>query len=184
LQTACAQNKAWQDAGMKPCVVAVNVSPRQFRRDDLVETIKSVLEQTGLDPRWLEIEITENMVMHDGEQMVDMLRAIKRLGVQIAVDDFGTGYSSLSYLRRFPVDRLKVDRSFVQEMAKDADSAAIVRTIIALGHNLGLKVVAEGVESEEQIAFLADNGCDELQGYYFSKPISAWRFRKLLRPPH
>jgi len=149
-----------------------------------VETIKSVLEQTGLDPRWLEIEITENMVMHDGEQMVDMLRAIKRLGVQIAVDDFGTGYSSLSYLRRFPVDRLKVDRSFVQEMAKDADSAAIVRTIIALGHNLGLKVVAEGVESEEQIAFLADNGCDELQGYYFSKPISAWRFRKLLRPPH
>ena len=183
LQTACAQNKAWQDAGMKPCVVAVNVSPRQFRRDDLVQTITEVLEQTRLDPRWLEIEITENMVMHDGEQMVEMLRAIKRLGVQIAVDDFGTGYSSLSYLRRFPVDRLKVDRSFVQDMAKDADSAAIVRTIIALGHNLGLKVVAEGVESEDQIAFLADNACDELQGYYFSKPISAWRFRKLLQPP-
>jgi EAL domain-containing protein (putative c-di-GMP-specific phosphodiesterase class I) len=115
--------------------------------------------------------------------MVEMLRAIKRLGVQIAVDDFGTGYSSLSYLRRFPVDRLKVDRSFVQDMAKDGDSAAIVRTIIALGHNLGLKVVAEGVETEDQIAFLADNACDELQGYYFSKPISGWRFRKLLVPP-
>jgi diguanylate cyclase (GGDEF)-like protein/PAS domain S-box-containing protein len=183
LQTACAQNKAWQDAGMKPCVVAVNVSPRQFRRDDLVQTITEVLEQTQLEPRWLEIEITENMVMHDGEQMVEMLRAIKRLGVQIAVDDFGTGYSSLSYLQRFPVNRLKVDRSFVQDIARDADSAAIVRTIIALGHNLGLKVVAEGVETEDQIAFLADNACDELQGYYFSKPISAWRFRKLLQPP-
>ena len=167
---------------MKPCVVAVNVSPRQFRRDDLVQTITEVLEQTQLEPRWLEIEITENMVMHDGEQMVEMLRAIKRLGVQIAVDDFGTGYSSLSYLQRFPVNRLKVDRSFVQDMARDADSAAIVRTIIALGHNLGLKVVAEGVETEDQIAFLADNACDELQGYYFSKPISAWRFRKLLQP--
>jgi diguanylate cyclase (GGDEF)-like protein/PAS domain S-box-containing protein len=183
LQTACAQNKAWQDAGLKPAVVAVNVSPRQFRRDDLVQTITEVLEQTKLEPRWLEIEITENMVMHDGEHMVEMLRAIKRLGVQIAVDDFGTGYSSLSYLKRFPVDRLKVDRSFVQDMANDADSAAIVRTIIALGHNLGLKVVAEGVETEEQIAFLADNACDELQGYYFSKPVSGWRFRKLLGSP-
>jgi len=181
LQTACAQNKAWQDAGFKPCVVAVNVSPRQFRRDDLVQTITEVLEQTRLEPRWLEIELTENMVMHDGEHMVAMLDAIKRLGVQIAVDDFGTGYSSLSYLKRFSVDRLKVDRSFVKDIATDADSASIVRTIIALGHNLDLKVVAEGVENEEQIAFLAANGCDELQGYYFSKPISGWRFRKLLQ---
>jgi diguanylate cyclase (GGDEF)-like protein/PAS domain S-box-containing protein len=181
LQTACAQNKAWQDLGFKPCVVAVNVSPRQFRRDDLVETIKEVLEHTKLDPRWLEIEITENMVMHDGAHMVEMLHAIKRLGVQIAVDDFGTGFSSLSYLKRFPVDRLKVDRSFVKDIATDADSAAIVRTIVALGHNLGLKVVAEGVETEEQIAFLAANACDELQGFYFSKPVSGWRFRKLLK---
>ena len=181
LQTACAQNKAWQDAGFKPCVVAVNVSPRQFRRDDLVQTITEVLEQTKLEARWLEIELTENMVMQDGEHMVEMLHAIKRLGVQIAVDDFGTGYSSLSYLHRFPVDRLKVDRSFVKDIATDPDSAAIVRTIIALGHNLDLKVVAEGVETEEQIAFLGANACDELQGYYFSKPVSGWRFRKLLQ---
>jgi diguanylate cyclase (GGDEF)-like protein/PAS domain S-box-containing protein len=180
LHTACAQGKAWQDAGYAPCVVSVNVSPRQFRRDDLVETIAEVLADTGLAPRFLEIELTENMVMHDGEHMIEMLHAIKRLGVQIAVDDFGTGYSSLSYLKRFPVDRLKVDRSFVQDIATDADDAAIVRTIIALGHNLGLKVVAEGVETEEQIAFLSANACDELQGYYFSRPVSGWRLRKLL----
>ena len=180
LHTACAQAKAWQAAGFAPCVVSVNVSPRQFRRDDLVETIAEVLGATGLDPKYLEIELTENMVMHDGEQMIEMLHAIKRLGVQIAVDDFGTGYSSLSYLKRFPVDRLKVDRSFVQDIATDTDDAAIVRTIIALGHNLDLKVVAEGVENEEQIAFLSANACDELQGYYFSQPISGWRMRKLL----
>jgi diguanylate cyclase (GGDEF)-like protein/PAS domain S-box-containing protein len=180
LHTACAQSKAWQNAGFTPCVVSVNVSPRQFRRDDLVETIREVLAATELDPRYLEIELTENMVMHDAPHMIQMLHAIKRLGVQIAVDDFGTGYSSLSYLKRFPVDRLKVDRSFVEDIATDADDAAIVRTIIALGHNLGLKVVAEGVETEEQIAFLSANACDELQGYYFSKPISGWRMRKLL----
>jgi diguanylate cyclase (GGDEF)-like protein/PAS domain S-box-containing protein len=180
LHTACAQNKAWQDAGYAPGVVSVNVSPRQFRRDDLVETIAEVLAATRLAPRFLEIEITENMVMHDGEHMIEMLHAVKALGVRISVDDFGTGYSSLSYLKRFPVDRLKVDRSFVQDIATDADDAAIVRTIIALGHNLGLKVVAEGVETEEQIAFLSANACDELQGYYFSRPVSGWRLRKLL----
>jgi diguanylate cyclase (GGDEF)-like protein/PAS domain S-box-containing protein len=180
LQTACAQNKAWQDAGLTPCVVSVNVSPRQFRRDDLVQTIAEVLAATGLEGRYLELEVTENMVMQDAEKMIEMLHAIKQLGVQIAVDDFGTGYSSLSYLKRFPVDRLKVDRSFVQDIATDTDDAAIVRTIIALGHNLGLKVVAEGVETEEQISFLSVNACDELQGFYFSKPVSAWRFRKLL----
>ena len=139
-----------------------------------------MLAATGLEPQYLEIEITENMVMHDGEQMIEMLHAIKRLGVQVAVDDFGTGYSSLSYLKRFPVDRLKVDRSFVQDIATDDDDAAIVRTIIALGHNLGLRVVAEGVETEQQIAFLSANACDELQGYYFSQPVSGWRMRKLL----
>ena len=117
--------------------------------------------------------------MHAGERIVEMLQRIKKLGVHISVDDFGTGYSSLSYLKRFPVDRLKIDRSFVQDIA-DADDAVIVRAIIALGHNLGLKVVAEGVETEEQIEFLRDNGCDELQGYYFSKPVSAWHMGKLL----
>ena len=117
--------------------------------------------------------------MHAGERMVEMLHTIKKLGVHIAVDDFGTGYSSLSYLKRFPVDRLKIDRSFVQHIA-DADDAVIVRAIIALGHNLGLKVLAEGVETEEQLAFLRANGCDELQGYLISQPVSAWQMTKLL----
>ncbi len=178
LETACAQNKRWHDAGL-PCVVSVNISPQQFRGDGLVPLIAGVLSDTGMDARCLEIEITESTVMHAGERMVEMLHAIKKLGVRIAVDDFGTGYSSLSYLKRFPVDRLKVDRSFVQHIA-DADDAVIVRAIIALGHNLGLKVVAEGVETEEQIEFLRVNGCDELQGYFFSKPVSAWQMTKLL----
>jgi EAL domain-containing protein (putative c-di-GMP-specific phosphodiesterase class I) len=180
LRTACAQNKRWQEAGLPPCVVSVNVSPRQFHRDDFIDTLKDVLRDTGLDPAYLELELTENMVMHDGEQMIETLRDIKRLGVHIAVDDFGTGYSSLSYLKRFPVDRLKIDRSFVRDIATDTDDAAIVRTIIALGHNLGLKVLAEGVETEAQLAFLKSNDCDEMQGYHFSKPVSAWRMRKLL----
>ena len=180
LRTACAQNKRWQEAGLPPCVVSVNVSPRQFHRDDFIDTLKDVLRDTELDPDYLELELTENMVMHDGEHMVETLRAIKRLGVHIAVDDFGTGYSSLSYLKRFPVDRLKIDGSFVRDIAADTDDAAIVRTIIALGHNLGLKVLAEGVETEAQLAFLKANDCDEMQGYHFSKPVSAWRMRKLL----
>lgn len=182
LQTACAQNKAWQDAGFSPLVISVNVSPRQFRQENFAHTIAEVLAATGLDARYLEIEITENMVMHDGERMVQALHAIKHLGVQIAVDDFGTGYSSLSYLKRFPVDRLKIDRSFVGDIdiGTDTDDALIVRTIIALGHNLGLKVIAEGVEREAQIRFLEDNRCDELQGYYFSEPVAAEDFRGVL----
>jgi diguanylate cyclase (GGDEF)-like protein/PAS domain S-box-containing protein len=180
LETACSQNQRWLEAGFEPGVVSVNISPQQFRGDGLVPMVASVLRDTGLDASLLEIEITESTVMHEGERMVEMLHAIKDLGVHIAVDDFGTGYSSLSYLKRFPVDRLKIDRSFVQDIATDLDDAVIVRTIIALGHNLGLKVLAEGVESAEQIEFLRANGCDELQGYYFSRPLAAWRLQKLL----
>jgi diguanylate cyclase (GGDEF)-like protein/PAS domain S-box-containing protein len=173
LKQACAQNKAWQDTGLEPIVVSVNVSARQFRQDNLVRTIAEVLEETGLDARYLEIELTESMVMHDAAQFVAMLGEIKRLGVQISVDDFGTGYSSLSYLKRFPVDRLKVDRSFVEHLGTDADDATIVRAIITLGHNLNLKVVAEGVEHEEQVNFLRMNQCDEAQGFIFCRPIEA-----------
>ena len=178
LEAACAQNKRWLDAGLT-CAVSVNISPQQFRGDSLVPLIARVLDETRLDPGSLEIEITESTVMHAGERMVEMLHAIKKLGVHIAVDDFGTGYSSLSYLKRFPVDRLKIDRSFVQHIA-DADDAVIVRAIIALGHNLGLRVLAEGVETEEQLAFLRANDCDELQGYYVSQPVSAWQMTRLL----
>lgn len=173
LRAACAQNKAWQDAGLEPIVVSVNVSARQFRQDNLVRTVAEVLEETGLAPRYLELELTESMVMHDAAQLVAMLGELKRLGVQIAVDDFGTGYSSLSYLKRFPVDRLKVDRSFVEHLATDAEDATIVRAIIALGHNLGLKVVAEGVELPEQVDFLRLNLCDEAQGFIYCRPIES-----------
>jgi diguanylate cyclase (GGDEF)-like protein/PAS domain S-box-containing protein len=173
LKAACAQNKAWQDAGLEPIVVSVNVSARQFRQDNLVRTVSEVLEETGLAPRYLELELTESMVMHDAAQLVAMLGELKRLGVQISVDDFGTGYSSLSYLKRFPVDRLKVDRSFVEHLATDTDDAKIVRAIITLGHNLGLKVVAEGVEQPEQVTFLRLNDCDEAQGFLYCRPIES-----------
>ena len=179
LQTACAQNKAWQDEGLPPIVVSVNVSARQFRQENLVQTVAEVLRDTGLDARYLELELTESMVMHDAPQLVAMLDQLKDLGVQISVDDFGTGYSSLSYLKRFPVDRLKIDRSFVEHIASDADDATIVRTIIALGHNLGLKVVAEGVESDEQLRFLRSNLCDEAQGFLMGRPVSSRHLRRI-----
>ena len=173
LQTACAQNKAWQDAGVPPIVVSVNVSPRQFRHESLVQTVAEVLRSTGLEPRYLELELTESMVMHDPPRLVAMLDELKELGVKIAVDDFGTGYSSLSYLKRFPVDRLKVDRSFVENMTTESDDATIVRTIIALGHNLGLKVVAEGVETAQQARALRAYQCDEAQGFLFARAVAS-----------
>jgi diguanylate cyclase (GGDEF)-like protein/PAS domain S-box-containing protein len=176
LRTACRQNKQWQDAGLQPFAISVNVSPRQFRQDSFVATVTEILRETGLEARYLEIELTESAVMQDVEQFIAMLGELSDLGVQITLDDFGAGYSSLSYLKRLPVDRLKVDRSFVQDIATDADDATIVRTIIALGHNLGMKVVAEGVESAEQLEFLRINDCDELQGYYFAKPVPAAEF--------
>ena len=181
LREACQQNLAWQQAGLQPLVVAVNVSLRQFQRDDFLQTVCSVLQQTGLAAAALELEVTESSVMHNAERLIDMLSNIRALGVHISVDDFGTGYSSLSYLKRFPVDRLKIDRSFVQDILVDKDSEAIVRTIIALGHNLGLKLVAEGVENAEQVAYLLANGCDELQGFYYGRPMPAHEFELLLR---
>lgn len=180
LRAACAQNKAWQEAGLEPIVVSVNVSARQLRQDNLARTVAEVLQETGLEARYLELELTESMVMHDAGQLVAMLTELKRLGVQIAVDDFGTGYSSLSYLKRFPVDRLKVDRSFVEHLATDADDATIVRAIITLGHNLGLRVVAEGVEQNEQVSFLRLNQCDEAQGFIFCRPVEAGELAKVL----
>jgi diguanylate cyclase (GGDEF)-like protein/PAS domain S-box-containing protein len=180
LHTACAQNKAWQDLGLPPTVVSVNVSAHQFRASNFVRCVAETLKETGLDAGYLEIELTES-VMHDAPQLVGMLGELKALGVHVAIDDFGIGYSSFSSLKRFPVDRLKVDRSFVEHIISDPDDAAIVRTIIALGRNLGLKVVAEGVETAEQIQFLREHACDEVQGYFFSRPVPTQQFEKLLR---
>jgi EAL domain-containing protein (putative c-di-GMP-specific phosphodiesterase class I) len=171
LHTACAQNKAFQDAGLPAITVAVNLSPRQFRQKNLVESVRAILDATGLDPRHLELEITEGMVMHNAEEVITTLSKLEGMRLQLSVDDFGTGYSNLSYLKRFPVHRLKIDKSFVRDIGTDPDGTAIAQSVIALGHSLNLRVIAEGVETEAQLAFLKRAHCDEAQGYYFYKPL-------------
>ncbi len=183
LHEACRQNQEWQDAGLKPMVVSVNVSPHQFRQERFVEDIESALAESGLEPRQLEIEITENMVVRDEEHMIASLQRIKALGVAIAIDDFGTGYSNLGYLHRFPIDRLKLDRSFVRDLGTSLDDTTIIRAIIALGHNLGLAVTAEGVETERQLELLARHSCDEIQGYCFARPMPGSEIAAFLALP-
>jgi diguanylate cyclase (GGDEF)-like protein/PAS domain S-box-containing protein len=179
--TACAQNKAWQDAGLPPVRVSVNLSARQFAQKNLVQSIADVLRDTGLEARYLEIELTESLVMTDVDHAINVLRELKLLGVKLSIDDFGTGYSSLAYLKRFPIDVLKIDQSFVRDIAVDFNDAAITVSIISLGHNLKLKVIAEGVETEEQLAYLRHHGCDEVQGYLFSRPLPPAEFEAKLR---
>jgi len=180
MRTACAQNKAWQDAGFDKLRVAVNLSARQFSAPDLIEGLEGVLRDTGLEPKYLEIELTESLFMSDITPAVELLHRMKALGVNLSIDDFGTGYSSLSYLSRFPIDVLKIDRSFVADITRDANDEAIVTSIIALAHNLKLAVIAEGVETGEQLDYLRRHGCDEMQGYYFSRPVAAAEFEQLL----
>ncbi len=181
INQACSQTKAWQQAGLGELRVAVNLSARQFTQKNLVQTIADVLHATGLDPRFLELELTESMVMNDVDSAITILRNLKGLGVHIAIDDFGTGYSSLSYLRRFPIDVLKIDQSFVNDLMVDVDDASIVVSIISLAHSLRLKVIAEGVENIDQLNFLRAHDCDQVQGYYFSKPLSTEGFELLIR---
>lgn len=173
LRAACAQNKAWQEAGFPPARIAVNLSARQFQRQNLSQTVERVLKEIDLDPRYLELELTESIIMKNAEATITMLSELDAMGVEMTVDDFGTGYSSLSYLKRFPVHTLKIDRSFVRDLSHDPDDAAIVTAIITLAHSLNLKVIAEGVESVEQLEFLRSLKCDEMQGYLFSKPLPA-----------
>ncbi len=181
LHTACAQARAWQLEGLGDLRVAVNLSARQFTQKALELAIAGMLAEVGLAPHLLELELTESMVMNDVEHAITILRNLKALGVHIAIDDFGTGYSSLAYLRRFPIDVLKIDQSFVKDLTVDADDAAIVRSIISLAHSLRLQVIAEGVETTEQLAFLRSHGCDQMQGYLFSRPLDAAAFAQLLR---
>jgi diguanylate cyclase (GGDEF)-like protein/PAS domain S-box-containing protein len=178
LRAACEQAKAWQDSGFLSLPVAVNISARQFRDSDFVATLKRILRETGLDPRLLELEITEGMMMEDTEQVIDEFYRIHDLGVEISIDDFGTGYSSLAYLKRLPVHRLKIDRSFVRDLTTEPDDAAITEAVIKMGHSLNLKVIAEGVEMEEQVTYLRSKGCDELQGFLFSQPLPAQDFER------
>lgn len=181
LKTACSQSKAWQEEGLTPFDIAVNLSAKQLKRGNLVKLVDQILRDTGLEGRYLELEITETMVMHDPERFIPILEDLKELGVKLSVDDFGTGYSSLSYLKRLPFDRLKIDQSFVRDIATDTNDAVIVQTVISLGHTLGLKVIAEGVETLEQLTFLCRHRCDDMQGYYSSRPVPAEQFGRLLR---
>jgi diguanylate cyclase (GGDEF)-like protein/PAS domain S-box-containing protein len=181
LNEACRQNKAWQDAGLPPLPISVNMSALQCEQEDVDQVVKRALEETGLDPRYLELEITESMSMANPEQSVPLMRRLKDTGITLSIDDFGTGFSNLSYLRRFPIDRLKIDLSFVREIVSDPGSLAISEAIINMSHSLNLKVVAEGVENETQLALLESRDCDSIQGYYFSPPLHHEALAAMLR---
>ncbi|QUL56200.1 EAL domain-containing protein [Paenibacillus tritici] len=182
LKTACQQNKTWQNAGYQPICVSINLSMRQFLQPNLAGKIDAILKDIGLDPSYVDLEITESMTL-DKETAFDQLNRLKRLGVCISIDDFGTGYSSLHYLKNMPIDRLKIDRSFVSDVMEDSNNAAIVSTITSMAHHLKLKVTAEGVENKEQLHFLRQQHCHEAQGYLFSKPVKAAEFElSFLKP--
>lgn len=180
IREACRQNKAWQDAGLQPVPVAVNLSARQFFEKRLPETISEALSETGLSAKYLTLEITESSTMHDVDYTTATLNRLKEMGIKIAMDDFGTGYSSLSYLKRFPLDMLKIDRTFVKGIPNDREDAVIISAIVALAHNLELMVIAEGVETEDQLMFLRSLKCDEMQGFYLGRPVPAKEVIKFL----
>jgi diguanylate cyclase (GGDEF)-like protein len=176
LRASCALNKKWQDQGLPPFRIAVNISGVQFHKADIVALVADVLKDTKLDPKFLELEVTESVFMENMQTTIDILNQLHRQGVELAVDDFGTGYSSLSYLRQFPIDRLKVDQSFIRNALVNPDDRMITKTIINLGHSLGLKVIAEGVETADHENFLKEEGCDEVQGFKYTKPLPADKF--------
>ena len=181
LNAVCQQSKAWQSLGLQPLCISLNVSGQQFRDPRLVRTILRALASSGLAPQYIKLELTESVIMENAKENVDALHEIKRMGGKLSIDDFGTGYSSLSYLEQFPLDELKIDRSFITAIQAETDDAPIVTAIIAMAHSLGLTVVVEGVESKEQLAFLRKRNCDEYQGYLFSKPLPAGEFASLLQ---
>ena len=180
MRTACAQNKLWQDAGLTPLTLSVNFSARQFQQPTFITDVARILKDTNLDPRWLELELTESSIMKDPEEAIEKLHELKLMGIKVAIDDFGTGYSSLNYLKRFPIDTLKIDKTFVSDVCKDPHDTAIVRAIINLGHALDLTVIAEGVETKEQLQYLSALECDVVQGFLFSKALSVAAFEELL----
>jgi diguanylate cyclase (GGDEF)-like protein/PAS domain S-box-containing protein len=180
LRTAVAQNKLWLNSGFSPMRLAVNVSARQFQQSAFIATICDVLKETDLDPALLELELTEGSIMKEPEKAIDKLNKLRDLGIKIAIDDFGTGYSSLSYLKRFPIDTLKIDRTFVADVSTNEDDAAIAKAIVMMGHALDMAVIAEGVETPQQLEYLTSLGCDVIQGYLFSPPLSTESFTELL----
>lgn len=180
LREACRQTVAWIDAGLPEILVAINVSATQFRRGNFEQSVVDALQESGLPPRLLEVELTESILIQDTEKMLDTLQRLKALGLTLSIDDFGTGYSSLSYLKRFNVDKLKIDRSFIKDMLVNSQDATIVRAIIQLARSLNLRTIAEGVENEHLVTFLHLQYCDEGQGYHFAKPMPADEFARYL----
>ncbi len=181
LKTACVQNVAWQKQGLPPVCVSVNLSLRQLMDEHLVDDIQLILKESGLAPNLLELEITESMLMHNPSRMIPLLTRFKEVGLRLAIDNFGTGYSSLAHIKQFPIDTLKMDRSFIRNITQDSEDKAIIKSIINMGKHLSLTVVAEGVETEVQDDFLRRHVCDEMQGFYFSKPVGPDQFAELLR---
>jgi EAL domain-containing protein (putative c-di-GMP-specific phosphodiesterase class I) len=171
LRTACTQNKAWQDAGYPPVRVAVNFSPRQFQNPALAEMVERVLTEVGLEPRWLELEVTEGIMLQSSPTTASNLDRLSELGIHITIDDFGTGYSSLSYIKKYPINTLKIDQTFISGITSNADDAAIATAVVNIAQNLGLSVIAEGVETESQKEFLSAIDCPEMQGNLFSRPL-------------
>ncbi|MET0092506.1 MAG: EAL domain-containing protein, partial [Sedimenticola sp.] len=180
LRESCTQMKSWLEAGHALGRIGVNVSGQQIQRGNFVQTVRNILEETGLEPQYLELEIAESFIMEQANEAITVLEELRSLGVTLAIDDFGTGYSSLNYLKRLPIDKLKIDRSFINDIPHDSNDMAIAKAIIALGKTLQLKVIAEGVETEEQEAFVCIEGCDEVQGYYYSRPVPETEFVEFL----
>ena len=181
LHTACRQTKKWQDMGLDSLYVAVNLSPRQFKDENLVKRVESALDDSGLDANYLKIELTESSVMQDPEGTIVKMEMLRSKGIRFAIDDFGTGYSSLSYLKRFPIDTLKIDRSFVADSMQNNDDREIIKTIISMARNLDIETVAEGVETKDQQEFLCDQGCRMMQGFFFGRPMPDKAFEELLK---
>lgn len=180
LKTACSQNKMWQDLGLPPIKIAVNVSGVQFRQENFLQIVKNAIAESKLSPEYLDLELTESVIMENRDSFMSLLDELQSMGVGLVIDDFGTGYSSLSYLKRFPVNKIKIDRSFIKDLKADDDSTAIVQAIISMGQKLKLRIVAEGVETEEQLSFLRSQNCDEIQGYYFNKAADVPDCEKIL----
>jgi len=180
MREACRQARAWQDAGLRHLRMAVNVSAVEFREKSFVENVRTVLSDTGLRPQYLVLELTERVLMEHAESTALLLEELKTMGVHLAVDDFGTGYSSLSYLRQFPIDVLKIDQSFIKKITSNLDDSTIIAAIIAMGRNLHHIVIAEGIETQEQVAYLQSQHCEEGQGYLLSPPVGATQFGHLL----
>lgn len=180
LREACKQNRLWQTLGYKPIVMSVNISVLQFEREDFVDTVESILQETGLNPQYLALEITEGIAMKNVEENIDKLKTLKRIGVKISIDDFGTGFSSLNYFTRFPIDSLKIDRSFIQSIEHSQEARTIVSMIISMGRSLGIENIAEGIETEEQLNIIRKENCHKAQGYFFSKPTNSEAFQALL----